>query len=596
MNTEELSNYIDDYLKNDKSHTAIMLNGEWGIGKSYYINEVLSKKIPCIIVSLYGLKDLFEVSKSLYVESRFKKFETKSEISEIGKVAAKTIAKSVFSFAGISLKLKEKDLKRVFKNLDLSNKLIVFEDIERTNIDIVEFFGYVNNLVERDKVKVLLVSNEKEIIKYEFIKDENEKYLENNLSSLVEESKEKKYTFKTEEYLKIKEKTVSDTILFEGNFKESIRSVISSFGDRYLNKVVNNSEGIDEIYFIFKNKECHNLRTLMFVCQKTINLYKRLNESQKENIEFARAIFFGMLNYSIDLKNGKKANWESEKSISLTLGSRKYPLFKFCYDYIKNQNIEINNIEIAEKELKNYYLYKSDQSLYDPDLQIIRNFYVQKESDVVRSLNNLTKHLEDESYFSFKVYGKIAISLVRIHHYLECDIERAEELLIKNLKNKGDLLDLDFLFDDFDFIEKENLLIKEAERLKKQMETSLKLRDNSIFNFDYRPESISDFYSLIVKNEGKILHEGFFVGRLNSDKIIEMLKKCNAQQMNNFRGAFLAIYRPVNIKDYLSGDKKYIEELLDKVIYIQDFEEFDRVQKLQIKYFCENLQDFKKKL
>ena len=580
MNSEELSNYIEDYLKNDKSHTAIMLDGEWGIGKSYYINEILAKKIPCIIISLYGISDLFEVSKSIYIESRLKNYENKSEIVEVGKVLTKTIMKGVFSFTGINLEIKENDFKNVFESLDLSNKLVVFEDVERTNIDIVKFLGYVNSLVERDNVKVLLVTNEKEILKYE----------------LIEESKEKKYTLKTEEYLKIKEKTVSDTILFEGDFKESIRSVVSYFGDIYLNKVINNPEGIDEIYSIFNYKKCHNLRTLIFVCQKTINLYKKLNDNQKENIEFVRTIFYGMLNYSIDLKKGEKLVWKSEKCISSILGSRVYPLFRFCYDYINNQKIEIKDIEISEIEFKNYCLYDNDQSLYDPDLQIIRDFYIHQETDVVKALENLTKRLEDESYFSFKIYGKIAVSLVKIQYYLDCDIERAKELLIKNIRNKGDLLELDFLFDDFDFIEKEESLVQEAKRFREQMKKSLNSNKNSIFNFDYEPESISDFYSLIIKKEGKILHERSFASRFDSKKLIDMLKRCNAQQMHDFRGAFLAIYSPVNIKDYLSGDKESIEELLNKVILLKDFESFDKVQKLQIKYFCKNLEDFKNKL
>ena len=38
------------------------------------------------------------------------------------------------------------------------------EDLERSSIDIIEVLGFVNNLVEQDGVKVLLVANEEEII------------------------------------------------------------------------------------------------------------------------------------------------------------------------------------------------------------------------------------------------------------------------------------------------------------------------------------------------------------------------------------------------------------------------------------------------
>lgn len=42
MDFEQLNNTIKNYLDNDKTNSAIMLTGEWGSGKSYYIrNELL---------------------------------------------------------------------------------------------------------------------------------------------------------------------------------------------------------------------------------------------------------------------------------------------------------------------------------------------------------------------------------------------------------------------------------------------------------------------------------------------------------------------------------------------------------------------------
>lgn len=72
MTVTELNNYIKHYLEEDKTHTAIMLTGEWGSGKTYYIENQLTKflqddkKNRCIIISLYGLEDISEISKSIY--------------------------------------------------------------------------------------------------------------------------------------------------------------------------------------------------------------------------------------------------------------------------------------------------------------------------------------------------------------------------------------------------------------------------------------------------------------------------------------------------------------------------------------------------
>lgn len=78
MNTEELTAYIKNYLENDKTRSAIMLTGAWGRGKSYYIQNVLANELnkcnyDIAIVSLYGLKTIAELNKSIYLELRAKK-------------------------------------------------------------------------------------------------------------------------------------------------------------------------------------------------------------------------------------------------------------------------------------------------------------------------------------------------------------------------------------------------------------------------------------------------------------------------------------------------------------------------------------------
>lgn len=41
MTNGELNQFILHYLTKDKTHSAIMLTGSWGTGKSYYIQNVL---------------------------------------------------------------------------------------------------------------------------------------------------------------------------------------------------------------------------------------------------------------------------------------------------------------------------------------------------------------------------------------------------------------------------------------------------------------------------------------------------------------------------------------------------------------------------
>lgn len=170
MTVTELNNYIKHYLEEDKTNTAIMLTGEWGSGKTYYIENQLTKflqddkKNRCIIISLYGLEDISEISKSIYMELRMKPPIKDSELLTTGKVIAKTVIKNVFGKFGIDTNMSDDDLQNIYSSVDLDGKLLIFEDLERSHIEIIKLLGYINNLVERDGVKVLLVANENEIL------------------------------------------------------------------------------------------------------------------------------------------------------------------------------------------------------------------------------------------------------------------------------------------------------------------------------------------------------------------------------------------------------------------------------------------------
>ena len=146
MTYQELNQYILHYLTEDKTKSAIMLTAPWGSGKSHYIQNELKPflengEIRCLIVSLYGLKNLFEVSKALYLECRTKFLNNGSEKAVAGKLAAKTILKGVTSFFSIDLSHSDKEMQELFDSVDLSGKLIILEDLERSGIDILEVLG-----------------------------------------------------------------------------------------------------------------------------------------------------------------------------------------------------------------------------------------------------------------------------------------------------------------------------------------------------------------------------------------------------------------------------------------------------------------------
>ena len=72
---DDLVESILDYIRADYTDYAIMINGEWGSGKTYFWNhkirnkieamQINGKKYTTIYMSLYGISNLEEISKKI---------------------------------------------------------------------------------------------------------------------------------------------------------------------------------------------------------------------------------------------------------------------------------------------------------------------------------------------------------------------------------------------------------------------------------------------------------------------------------------------------------------------------------------------------
>ena len=229
MTNLEISDYILHYIQKDQTKSAIMLSAPWGKGKSYYIqNELIpylaeNGAYQCIVISLYGVSAIAEISKSIFFEVKTFEIRKKakqmittdvSSIAPYVKFISGTVIKGITGHMGIDIN--SKSFEELCNSIDLSNKLLIFEDVERVQFNIVDLMGYVNSLVERDGVKVLLVANETELIL--------------RVQKEVQEGERKEtvneFTEKSLQYLKIKEKTISDTVQFNGDVRSAIKNII----------------------------------------------------------------------------------------------------------------------------------------------------------------------------------------------------------------------------------------------------------------------------------------------------------------------------------------------------------------------------------
>ena len=84
LDDDKIIKLITEYIKESKYDFAVMINGEWGSGKTYFIKNTLSKEIEKLIIntekstknerfkvvyiSLYGIENLSNISSQIYIK------------------------------------------------------------------------------------------------------------------------------------------------------------------------------------------------------------------------------------------------------------------------------------------------------------------------------------------------------------------------------------------------------------------------------------------------------------------------------------------------------------------------------------------------
>ncbi len=155
---KHIVDYLDKYLKLSKPDFAVMIKGEWGSGKTYFIKkyiadiEVLRKKY--CYVSLNGILNKTDIIAQLLSCKLYGKIG--NWISRIGKTFSGT-----FPYVNMNVG----DLLRTedFRSL-LKDNIIILDDFERCKIDRCELLGYMSEFVEQQNLHVIIIADESKIV------------------------------------------------------------------------------------------------------------------------------------------------------------------------------------------------------------------------------------------------------------------------------------------------------------------------------------------------------------------------------------------------------------------------------------------------
>ncbi len=404
---EDLVESILDYVRSDYTDYAIMINGEWGSGKTHFWNHKIRKKIESmqlngkkfttIYMSLYGISNLEEISKKIFIETtqlmdkNLRKFMDANEQSTIPEYAKTGI--DMANFFGVTQNGDKVDYADFFSTDD---KVLCFDDLERANVDVIDILGYINNFVEHDHIKTIIICNEKELstklkssniemktfIATYLLDKQNE--LNKTDKPMVEKIQQKIESVfdKANDYERIKEKLIGETFEYAPKFDYIINGILMRYENnpdliRFLR------ENTRLIISTFERSGTRNLRILKHALADFQKIYEMVSKSYPNTSHrVMQTMLIFTIAVSFEIKAGKitkdkfvniKDN-EEYKSILVSsrilMDNRQFYIKEFDNNYYYNFKSEYRFFKFIE-----YYIRTRifDMKLFKENMETIRN-------------------------------------------------------------------------------------------------------------------------------------------------------------------------------------------------------------------------------
>ena len=170
------ADYIGEIIGklSDLPYKCILFDGEWGIGKTYTIDESLKEQDNVCKISMFGLQNC----QQIYHEALFQLALKNNKGGKIGEIAqnilegAATIWNQVAQVKDVLQSIaKERELFLLLSKEFDSLHTIVIDDLERlsNSISMEEVLGVVEELKQCNYVKVILIANLEELLDEENI-------------------------------------------------------------------------------------------------------------------------------------------------------------------------------------------------------------------------------------------------------------------------------------------------------------------------------------------------------------------------------------------------------------------------------------------
>ncbi len=450
---------IKYYIDTDFYNYAVMIDGAWGSGKTYFVKNVLLKKIESnekrvLYVSLYGISNIQELGKKLYLDYLLKdKSKLVMEHTELVENVIGTIIDIGSPFMGKlgDIDIKERKIKNIVQNAvkhicPMKNCVLIFDDLERCDCSIQDILGYINGFVEQAGMKVIIIANQEEFrkkidaqtlamqIRAVIGRDETLDFTEPGNGQLVkylismqnkqpENEKIKKVSLNVakervarvfgveSEYEHIREKIVGTVFHYNPDTKKVMSNLIQKNSTYNTNDRRQLEKNINYLAESMEKAKHVNFRTFQFFLQKMDKLLQVLDGEDYENIDFIyKRVILSCWDSCILFKTGKlKDDWNDAEYIE----GVKFRV-RVIEDYIKYSWL---NVEKGKRVFKKFDVEETRTKLLKNDpVNLLQDKWYRADSDdfIVNNMNAVIENAR-KGIYDIGSYDRILQIFLQIH-------------------------------------------------------------------------------------------------------------------------------------------------------------------------------------
>lgn len=222
-----LEQYLAYYVNQLEPGYAVLVTGGWGSGKTHQVTAALPFS-HAYYVSLFGLNSPQEIEGQIFAAM----YPGKAAIQKIAE-KVDTVSVDVPFLGSLGTGGLSSALTSVFiKNVVNTSKPLIFDDLERSTVDIKVLLGLINRFVEHHKCRVIVIAHDTKIV---------------------------------QGFTEAKEKVFGQTLVVEPNVQEAFEAFVAKFART--DEPTSLKMLQEEILNIFKQSGSDSLRVLRHVVE-----------------------------------------------------------------------------------------------------------------------------------------------------------------------------------------------------------------------------------------------------------------------------------------------------------------------------------------